>query len=196
MIAFPVNKKMPNIVDDYFYKISSKDFARMYLFRVLFTFPSNTENYGFNALSDVPCYVKSTTLPDTAVEETSRFYMGQQYKLSSVRRFTDWVVTLYIDKSGSLLKTFYEWNRMCQSKENKAAEPEPVNFGYMVNMSLDLLNSKSPNDMSLRVKLNRVWPKSITNVSLDYESNEFITMDVTFTYQTHDIILGNITGET
>jgi hypothetical protein len=166
-------------VDSYLSNIT--DFQRAYLFKVIFQFPKLiTQSLDYNQAAVL---VKTTNLPDTMVEETSTFFMGQQYKLSSVRRFTDWNVTLYIDNDTEILKMFYEWNRLCQDNENIYKTPKE----YMVDQFINLLDSNSPSMPKLTYKLVKAWPKSINNITLDYMTNDFTTMDVMFSYQYHTV---------
>jgi hypothetical protein len=179
-----------NVIDSYWQTIKDFDFARAYLFKVTVIFPGNIQAVGMEGVDQIQCYIKSTNVPEITIEEVSTFFMGQQFKQSSVRRFTDWPVTLYIDKNTSLLKAFYDWNKLSHSVEdNKYGDPE----NYLANqLMLTLLNPRNPTERTLRVKLYKVWPKTITNMALDYGTNDFITMDVTFSYQYYemDVIQG------
>ncbi len=166
-------------VDSYLSNITG--FQRAYLFKVIFQFPKLiTQSLDYNQTAVL---VKTTNLPDTMVEETSTFFMGQQYKLSSVRRFTDWNITLYIDNDTEILKMFYEWNRLCHDNENIYKSPKD----YMVDQFVNLLDSRVPSMTKLTYKLVKAWPKSINNIALDYMTNDFTTMDVIFSYQYHTV---------
>jgi hypothetical protein len=168
-------------VDEYIANV--QDFARAYLFRVFLMFPT-----GFTYdTSVISCFAKSTNLPDTAMEEVSSYYMGQQYKQASVRRFTDWQMTMYIDKKTDLLLSFYKWNRMCQSKDNTYGEPDDYALHKTGQQTIWLLDSSNLKNPVMVFKLHGAWPKAITNVALDYNTNDFLTMDLNWSYQYHDI---------
>jgi hypothetical protein len=188
------------------YKDGLQDFARAYLFRLYLTFPTGINEFQGGVMAR-SLYAKSTTLPDVSVEEVSSYFMGQQFKMASVRRCSDWMVTLYIDKKTSLYIDLYNWNRKCHSSENIYSMPKDYMVGYSKNPGrqvIQLLGSKSidfnilnivkaslsygiVNTPVMTYYLDYAWPKTIANVALDYESNQFITMDVTFSFQAYEV---------
>ncbi len=135
-----------------------------------------------NNTEDFKYFVKSTTLPESNVEETSTFYMGHQYKLSSTRRTNDWTVTFVVDDNAYVLKKFWDWHLLLHN-------PESGMYGsakdYMTDQTIQLLGiDGSP---ICTYNLFGAWPKSIGQVSLDYATNDFANVDVTFTYQYHTV---------
>jgi len=172
---------MPNpgiTVDDYLAHI--EDFARAYLFKVYLTFPPGL---GMD-IHQVTCHAKSTNLPDVTTEEVSTFYMGMQNRMSSVRRYSDWQITMYLDKNADLLRQLYRWNALCHDiSENVYGLPEDYMVRQTGDQIIHLLDPESQDQVTMQYKIVGAWPKTITNVMLDYESNEFITMDVNFSFQ-------------
>lgn len=129
---------------------------------------------------DFKYYVKSSSLPQSVLEETSTYWFGQQLKMSSVRRTEDWQVTFLVDQEAVILKKFWEWHKLMHDpKSNYYGKPTE----YMCDQLVQLLGIDGYPICTYR--LVNAWPKEIGNVNLDYSNNEFATVDVTFTYQYH-----------
>ncbi len=134
-----------------------------------------------NGTKDFPYYVKSTVLPDSTINETLTYWQGTEYKIGSTQRFTDWTVSLYVDKNGDVLKKFRDWQDAVHTPESNIYG-KPVD--YMCDQKLYLISGENGEEIS-EYKLVGAWPKSLGQVSLDYGSNEIATFDVTFSYQYH-----------
>lgn len=132
--------------------------------------------------NDLRYFVKSTSLPESLLDETVTHYKGQQYKFSSVRRTNDWIVTFYVNHDASVISNFWNWQKMLQ-------DPETNMYGtsdkYMADQYIKLIGLDGTEICTYI--LYKAWPKMIGNITLDYASNDFATMDVTFSYQYHDI---------
>jgi len=136
-------------------------------------------------------YVKSSSIPESSVEEVSTYWQGTQYKAAGSRRFSDWIVTVLGDEGGYLRSLCDVWmqnihtilpdiNRYGIAKESM--NPLSTYFRSQIFAMLD-----SEGDTTLLVALKNTWPKSIGPISLDYETNDFASFDITFAYQYHII---------
>lgn len=148
----------------------------------------NTFGNSFDT-QDFKYFVKSTSLPESSVEESSTYFCGQQYKMSSVRRSQDWSVTFLVNNDASILKKFWDWHLIMQN-------PETGMYGkpkdYMTNQVVQLLGMDG--NVICTYKLFSAWPKTIGQVSLDYATNEFATVDITFSYQYHTVTQNEESG--
>jgi len=192
------------------YKTNFDGNARAYLFLCHITFPNNLIQIGssssllslnnmlkalksglsegltssitkgfFESDVETKYYVKSTTLPESTVEETATFFCGNQYKMPSVRRTQDWTVSFYINGDASILKKFIVWNLLLHNPRGGYGKPSD----FMSNQTIELLGLDG--GVICTYKLFGAWPKTISQVDLDYTNNEMATFDVTFTYQYH-----------
>ena len=182
------DNKYSSPVDEYISNVV--DFQRAYLFKVFLTFPTDLQ-IDANLVTKATYLARSTTLPDITTEEVYSYYMGVQMKHSSVRRFGDWQLNLYVDKGSKIIEALYKWNQLCvpTNVDNfKYGEPnEYMSHNNANNVQvINLLNGESKKPI-MYYKLYGAWPKSINNISLDYESNQFLTADVTFAYQYFEI---------
>jgi hypothetical protein len=131
---------------------------------------------------DFKYFVRSTTLPESTVEETSTFFCGSQYKQSSVRRSQDWMVSFLVNDDASIIRKFWDWHLILHNPETGVyGKPED----YMVDQKVQLLGLDGT--AICTYKLINAWPKSIGPVDLDYSTNEFATIDITFSYQYHTV---------
>lgn len=131
---------------------------------------------------DFKYFVKSTSLPESTLEETATYWCGQQYKLSSVRRSQDWSVVFLVNDDASVIRKFWDWQMIMHN-------PESNNYGkpvdYMTDITVQLLGIDGYPICTY--KLFGAWPKTIGSVELDYSNNEFATIEVTFSYQYHTV---------
>lgn len=178
--------------------------ARSYLFLCNFTFPddvlpsgnikktnflTDTIETAINIVNpiriesptknnDYKFFVKSSSLPEVTIEETSSYWLGQQIKMASVRRTSDWNVTFLVNDDASILEKFWNWHK-------KMHDPVKNEYGfhqhYMIDQSIQLLGIDG--FPICTYMLFGAWPKSIGQVDLDYSNNEFATVDISFTYQ-------------
>lgn len=134
-----------------------------------------TEKFGY--------YVKSTSLPASNLERVSTYWQGQEYKMSGVQRFEDWTVSFNVDNDASVLKKFRDWQNIIHNSDSNIYG---LPISYMVDQEVHLLGMETGETICM-YKLYGAWPSDIGAVALDYGTNEFATVDITFTYQYHTI---------
>ena len=172
--------------------------ARSYLFLCNFTFPedvlrtsmlSNMIRTAVDVINpikvgsptknnDYKFFVKSSSLPEITIEETSTYWCGQQIKMASVRRTSDWNVTFLVNDDASILEKFWSWHKRMQ---DPVSNRSGIYTDYMTNQTIQLLGIDG--FPICTYKLFGAWPKSIGQVDLDYSNNEFATVDISFAYQ-------------
>lgn len=132
----------------------------------------------FQPDADTKYLVRSASLPEVTLEETSTYFCGRQYKIPSVRRTQDWNVSFYIDSDAYILKKFLAWNILLNDPD-EGVYVDPSDF--MTDQSVTLLGLDGGKICTYNLK--GAWPKSIGQVELDYANNEMATLEVSFTYQ-------------
>ena len=126
--------------------------------------------------------VRTTTLPETTMEEIMVNWQGQDYKFAGKYTFTDFTVTFNVDIKASIRKQFEDWMNLVHSiKENTYSALDV----YMQDQIISLLDYDGNKLQSYR--LVGAWPKSVGSISLDYATNDVSQFDVTFSYQYHYI---------
>lgn len=140
--------------------------------------------YGANAeRNKYPYLVRSTSLPDSIVEEKIVNLQMIDYKYPGIRQYNDWTVQLNVDTKGEILFKLWQWQEKMRSgvklKNNAFID-------YAQTQQLFLIDGQG--NVILTYKLVGAWPKNISQVTLDYSSNELTTVDVTFSYQYFDVL--------
>lgn len=164
--------------------------ARQYLFFALLEFPisigygygnqsSLWTAFGYGSNADVfPYLVRSTSLPDSSLEEIQVAYPGHPFKMAGGRSYGDWQVSFNVDEKGKILQVFNRWHNLIYDPVSQSAsEPET----YMVNQQLFLIDGTG--EATVGYTLVNAWPKAISQTGLDYASSDIATVDVTFSYQ-------------
>lgn len=128
--------------------------------------------------------VNSATLPPQNIEEIPVNWQGNIYKLASTNVFDDYAVTFRSDAAHELRRNFLRWSAAIHNPvTNVHGNPGPG--GYFGTVALDHLNKDGEPQMTYN--LIGAWPKTVTEVSLAYDSKEIATFDVTFAYQYHTV---------
>jgi len=128
-----------------------------------------------------PYLVRSTSLPQSDIEEITTNWIGQQYKMAARRTTGDWTVTFVVDNDGKILKRFWDWQNIIHNPEANIYG-KPVT--YMADQEIHLLGFDTGETICV-YKLYGAWPKTIGQVQLDYTTNDIAQFDVTFSYQYH-----------
>lgn len=81
--------------------------ASSYLFE-WFSPPKFLGSFVSNLIYGADYFLKSTTLPESTVEELSTYWMGQQYKCGGARRYGDWTITVQCQESIINLRLLFE----------------------------------------------------------------------------------------
>ncbi|MFA5196796.1 MAG: phage tail protein [Bacteroidales bacterium] len=124
--------------------------------------------------------VRSTTLPETTIEEITTNWQGFDYRFAGKYTYSDWTVTFNCDSKSDVHVAFGDWMRMIHDPtSNIYTEPNT----YMVEQELHLLGVDGLPIQ--KYKLYGAWPKSIGPITLDYATNDVCTFDITFSYVYH-----------
>lgn len=160
------------------FRANFKDGARSYLFYYKPVFPGS-----LGVDSDKATYlVKTAALPETTTEEITTSWQGQDYKVAGKYSYSDWQVSFNVDKDAKIITAFQDWaNLIHDPTTNMYTSPAD----YMSDQQLDLLGLNG--EPIMKYKLMGCWLKSINSVTLDYSQNDFVQLDVTFSYVYHVI---------
>lgn len=158
------------------YRANFQGGARSYLFYYKPIFPSSV-----GGDTEMATYlVKSTSLPETSIDEIALAWQGFDFKVAGKYTYSDWQVTFNCDAETKLQTLYHNWMSLIHDPTtNKYSKP----VDYMVDQQVELLDLVGV--PTLKYKLFGAWPKSVGNVTLDYTDNNVITFDVSFTYIYH-----------
>jgi hypothetical protein len=158
------------------YRSNFQGGARSYLFYYKPVFPG-----GIGTESDKATYlVRSTTLPDTSIDEIITSWQGFDYKIAGKYTYSDWTVSFNIDIDAKILEYLQNWASLIHDPTTNTYTT-PVN--YMVDQQIELLGLDG--NVVTKYKLFGCWLKNINTVSLDYNQNDVAQIDITFSYIYH-----------
>lgn len=155
------------------FRANFRNGARGYLFYVAPTFPSRLSSAG----SVNPTYLaRSSTIPGRTIEEVNTNWQGYNFPLGGKSTFTDWSITYTVDKECQLYTKYIDWLDMIHNPETNV-HGDPID--YAVDQSVQLLSLDGTKGI-LTAKLIGSFPSSVSELTLDYGSNEILTFTVTF----------------
>lgn len=162
--------------------------ARPSLFEVTFTNPANSV-----ADIKVPFMVRATELPESNLGTIEVPYFGRKVKLAGDRTFNSWTVTVMNDEDFLIRNAMEEWSQRINSNQGNIRA-----FGSaspLLYKSTAEVTQFSKTGVPIRTyKFNGIFPQSISNISLNWEStNQIEEFSVTFEYDWWEVS-GGITG--
>ena len=156
--------------------------SRAYLFDVHFTKVPKEVDF-LKGTDNVTHYlVRSSTLPESAIDPIEVPWQGQTYKIGSTHTFSEWSCTFNVDDAAKILFNMHKWTDLVHDP-NTNIQGKPDEYFGQVN--LDLVNVKD--ERIITYELNEIWPSSVGAVDIAQDSKEATTVDVTFQYQWHEI---------
>jgi len=145
--------------------------------------------------------VRSSTLPQSSVEELVVEYQGLNYKFGGKRSFEDWNITFNVDINAKIRYEFEQWMQKIHEVNDKTdfdndsvinrhlypgKDPGASSGkeGYFSTQTFKMLRGDG-SDLIV-IKLYNAWPKVIGPVTLDYSTQDFAQFEVTFSYMYHE----------
>jgi hypothetical protein len=105
------------------------------------------------------------------------------------RQYSVWPVRIYDDNDSALWRAFNSWKEKLDGHLTHKVEGN--NYSYSNLQTTFFIEQLRPNGEVLRkIKLNRCWPSEVGGINFDLGSSEFVTFDVTLTFDYIDILTG------
>lgn len=148
--------------------------ARQYLFYFLPNWPSVYSGMS----SEKSVYlVRSTTLPEATFENITAGWQGWEYKVPGRKTFADWTVSFNVDVNADIIKDYHTWHDKIRKTEDGTSS---LPSEFMADQTLQLLDGEGKVIMDYTIK--HAYPLTISAPSLDYQSNDIVQFDVTFSF--------------
>lgn len=126
--------------------------------------------------------VRSTSLPETMIEEIMTNWQGIDFKFAGKYTYSDWTVTFNCDRKAGIQQVYHEWLKLIHDITTNTYKT-PAD--YMQDQEVHLIGDDGL--PTQKYKLYGAWPKSVGTATLDYSTNDVIQFDVTFSYIYHAI---------
>lgn len=132
-----------------------------------------------SAMSRVTC--KAATIPEDAVSHIDVGYFGRKIKVSGVRSFANWEVTVYNDESFVVRAILEAWSNAINRLESNVMDPSFYIEAYKANM---MVHQYSKTGTEIRAySLVGAWPSVVSQIRLDWDDgNRIETFDVNIAY--------------
>lgn len=143
---------------------------------------------------------KSAALPASNIAEIGVPFRGRVFKVAGDRTIDPWTVTIINDEDFKLRRAFEQWTELIAKLDNNLGATNPAS--YMSNATVYQLgrgstvnsttNSGSDSSILAAYKFVDIFPTSVSNIDLSYDSGDTIEeFTVEFQVQTYEIISGN-----
>lgn len=151
-------------------------------FTVYFQAPNTLANAGPfapNAMQNIALYCNRATLPGISLSTAPIRTTGEVMNVAYDRNFEPCTLTFYADIGMNAKFFFEEWINSVQSREDRTfAYYDDYTIPKMV-IDVETVN----NQPAYRVELYKAFPKSVSDVVLDYGNNGIMEISVTFEYR-------------
>lgn len=164
---------MPNVLDTIAGKF--RNAAAPNRFEILINFPGaiggDTEQAKY--------MIKGGSIPSESIGEITMGYQSQTLKLAGDRTYDDWSCTVYNTEEWDTRTDIEAWMKIINDPETNFKTSHASYQGEII------INQLSVNDLSrvASYKLIGAWPKTVGEITLDWETNdEKETFDITWSY--------------
>lgn len=132
--------------------------------------------------------VTSASLPGQTIGTASVFYRGREVKLAGDKVFAAWSTTIINDSELRIRALIEAWMQRIENNETKVTDLSQNLSGYASDITVYQLD-KNGNEIR-SYTLVGAWPTDISEIGLDFGSNDVISsFSCTWNYQ-HFIING------
>lgn len=165
------------------FKANFKDGARSHLFYYIPQFPGGEFNSeGLNA-DEVSYLIRSSTLPNSTLEEVVTNWQGYDFPFASKHTFSEFTMNFNVDRQAKIRRLFENWVNLIH---NPITNTYALADLYMSRQKLQLLGYNG--EVVLEYTFHHAWPKTVGDITLDYASTEIAVFDVTWRYAYHTVI--------
>lgn len=143
---------------------------------------------------------KAAALPASTIASIDVPFRGRTFKVAGDRTVDVWTVTIINDEDFKLRRAFEAWSELIAKLDNNLGSTNPG--AYMSNATVYQLgrgaqinstnNSGSDSSILAAYKFVDIFPTSISDIALSYESGDSIEeFTVEFQVQSYEIISGS-----
>jgi hypothetical protein len=173
-----INKEKNNKISNFVSNINNRGVAFRHLFYIQVESKLDSK-----MTSIIPLFCAGTSLPSTNILSSGYREYGAQYDIPYGISNDQLTMTFYSDKNMNIKKFFDMWQSMIYNKNTNK-----LNFSdsYRWNVKVAILDKELTEDMYY-VTFKRAYPKTISNIELDYSNVGLITFTVTFEYESLEV---------
>ena len=134
------------------------------------------------AIDDFKFKCKTASFPASEVTANEVSYMGRSINIPGNRESQQWTNEVYNDEDHELRGFLLEWMDYLNGHESNKREPE---FSTLLQYTGELKvfqHAKTADDTTNTVTFKNAWPSSVGEITLDWETNEIQTYEITWEF--------------
>ena len=135
------------------------------------------------SIGDFEFLCKATTLPGDTIDVATVTYMGRGVNIPSNRAAVQWTTTVYNDEGMATRNNIENWMEKLNSHAtNKRAAGMQRILDYTGSLTVEQLSKTGGTVATKMYTFVNAWPSAIGEVTVDWETNDIQTYDVTWEF--------------
>lgn len=146
-------------------------------FSVQLTFPQIVDGgTAAPAILLAPFMINASRLPGSTIETIEAFWRGRRVPLAGERTFEDFTITVTNDTNFALHTAFNIWSNLINNVNDNTGITVPS--AYVADAYVSALDRNGLETKTYKIK--GIWPKTISEIELDFKNPEIQNFTVTF----------------
>ena len=135
------------------------------------------------ATDDFKFLCKATTLPGDTIDVATVTYMGRGINIPSNRAAVQWTTTVYNDEDMAIRNHIESWMEQLNSHKTnvRAANMSKIN-SYTGTLKVKTFDKAGSSALTKSYVFVDAWPSAIGEITVDWETNDIQTYDVTWEF--------------
>jgi len=171
------------------FKSNFKGGTRANRFGLILTFPSGA---AFGDPTTKGLYnVTSASLPKSDIGVIGVPFRGRMAYFAGDRQYSVWPIKIYDDgdNANNLWKSFQKWKELLDGHSTHTVSRGDFSYKTLTK-TIAVLQYGLDNTAIRTIYLNNCWPSEIGGINFDLGASDFVTFDVTLTFNNIEIIRG------
>ena len=136
-----------------------------------------------SSIQDFKFLCKATTLPGDTIDVATVTYMGRGINIPSNRAAVQWTTTVYNDEGMEIRNNVESWMEQLNShKTNVRASAMTQIQSYTGTLKVKTFGKASSSRILKSYEFMDAWPSAIGEITVDWETNDIQTYDVTWEF--------------
>ena len=153
-----------------------------------------TESQGIGVPDDFAFLCKAANFPTSSIDVTEINYMGRPFRIPGNRAAQDWTTTIYNDENFSIRNSLENWMEQISSHvSNKRATGMSGINSYTGTLNVQQLQ-KTGGTAGKQYIFTQAWPYTLAEITVDWDTNEMQTYDVTWAFSYWTSAASGISG--
>lgn len=132
---------------------------------------------------------KAASLPQDTFSKIAVPFFGREVGFHGKRQYQDWSTTINNTNNFELYRALWEWHRlMNDQKDNVSVTTNENDFKTDLLIMLNDATGTTNDKRTAAVKLCGVWPISVGEIQLDWESDQIASVQVTWSYDWSEMV--------